>query len=265
MDRELLIKTPDDLAVNVAAGGQVRKVGLDADIWRLEIPSGPSSRYRLAQLDDYRSRQRRSFPWSAPLRFSIRARSSSKTISGTWGFGLWNDPFGMGVLNSVRDIQLPVLPNAAWFFFASPSNYLSLRDDLPAQGWLASTFRSPLWPSVFSLVCAPILPFLFIPPCVRFMRRVFSRFVCQATVVLSADPTEWSFYEMLWKQREVEFRVNGDLVLQTSVTPAGLMGLVIWVDNQFAAVLPSGRLRYGFLPTVEPAWIEISQVSIVQI
>jgi len=69
---------------------------------------------------------------------------------------------------------------------------------------------------------------------------------------------------MIWKNGGVEFRVNGELVLQTSVAPAGPLGLVIWVDNQYAAVLPTGRLRYGFLPNSEPSWIEISQLSVVQ-
>jgi hypothetical protein len=259
------LKLPADLKVNTTTGAQVREVGEREEIWRLEIPPGPSNNYRLAQLDDYRSLPRRAFPWSPSLRLSLYARSSSKSTPGTWGFGFWNDPFSMGVLSGSGGICLPALPNAAWFFFASPSNYLSLRDDLPAQGWLASTFRSPLWPSALSLLCAPVLPFLLLPPCVRLIRRLFTRFIYQDSVILLDDPTTWCKYELLWKTGSVEFRVNGDLKLRTSVSPAGPLGLVIWVDNQYAAILPSGRMRYGFLPTSEPSWIEITQLSVVQI
>jgi hypothetical protein len=261
----LLPKLPDDLKANVTNGAQVRKVGKREDIWRLEIPPGPSNRYRLAQLDDYTSLPRRAFPWSPPLRFSLHARSSSASTSGTWGFGLWNDPFSMGVLSRAGGIRLPTLPNAAWFFFASPSNYLSFRDDLPAQGWLASTFRSSGRPFVFSMLCALTLPLLLLPPYVRLIRRLLTHFICHDAVTLVTDPTAWSSYELIWKAGRVEFRVNDELIFQTSVAPAGPLGLVIWIDNQYAAVLPAGRLHYGFLATTDLAWIEISQLSVVQI
>ncbi len=69
--------------------------------WRLSIPAGPAGHYRLAQIDDYSELRRRSFPWNAPYQLSLRARASAAVIPGTWGFGLWNDPFGMGILSKV--------------------------------------------------------------------------------------------------------------------------------------------------------------------
>ena len=54
----------------------------------------------------------------------------------------------MGVaLNPMdRQLLLPTVPQAAWFFWSSPASYLSFRDDLPANGMLAQTFRSePGW------------------------------------------------------------------------------------------------------------------------
>jgi len=108
--------------------------------WRLGIPTGSGEVYRWAQLDDYLSRRRSRFLWQAPCRLSLRGRVSSAEIAGTWGFGFWNDPFNLslGLGGSVR--RFPALPNTAWFFYASPPNYLSLRDDQPAQGFLAATF-----------------------------------------------------------------------------------------------------------------------------
>ena len=41
------------------------------------------------------------------------------------------------------------------------------------------------------------------------------------------------------------------------IAPHGRLSLVIWIDNQYAALPPVGRLRYGTLPNPAPAWMEI--------
>jgi len=56
--------------------------------------------------------------------------------------------------------------------------------------------------------------------------------------------------------------VDNQTVLQTSMTPRGPLGLVIWIDNQFAAFRPDGRVGYGFLPMPTQAWIEIRSLQI---
>ena len=114
--------------------------------WHLKIPAGPGESYRLAQLDDDDNLRRQHFLWSPPLHLKLRARTSSSEIPGTWGFGLWNDPFSLSLGIGGGTRRLPTLPNAAWFFFASPQNYLSFRSDKPAQGFLAQTFQSPKIP-----------------------------------------------------------------------------------------------------------------------
>jgi hypothetical protein len=229
--------------------------------WRLEIPAGPGGRYRLAQLDDYQGLPRRAFPWGPPLSLSLRARASAGEIPGTWGFGLWNDPFGFAFLQG-GGVRLPVLPNAAWFFFASPHNYLSLRDDLPAQGALAATFQSPRWPPATSLLGVPVLPLLLLPPAARLLRRLGRRHVRQDAVSLELDATAWHRYGIEWREEAATFRVDGQAVLETEVTPVGPLALVLWVDNQYAALPPDGRLRYGTLPNPEAAWIEIEGLVI---
>jgi hypothetical protein len=223
----------------------------------LEIPAGPAGQYRLSQLDDYRGSRRGDFLWRPPLRLALQARACAATIPGTWGFGLWNDPFGMGILSGTDLLRLPVLPNAAWFFFASPPNYLSLRDDLPAQGALAATFRSPQWPGALSLLAAPALPLLALPPLARLLRRLAGRVVQQDAALLSSYRTERHRYEIAWREDGVRFWVDGVLVLQTAISPRGPLGVVLWVDNQYAAFPSSGRLRYGTLTNPEPVWVEI--------
>ena len=56
--------------------------------------------------------------------------------------------------------------------------------------------------------------------------------------------------------------MDGVEILHTDIAPSGPMSLVIWVDNQYAALPPNSRLRYGTLPNPEPAWMEIRELSI---
>src|SRR5258706_9678231 len=122
---------------------RVEEISRDSAHYRLSIPSGFSDSYRLAQLDDYAHLSRGRFPHRASTSLSLSARTSSDSIAGTWGFGLWNDPFGLSLGFGGNPFRLPLLPNAIWFFSASKQNYLSFREDKPAQGFLAQTFRSP--------------------------------------------------------------------------------------------------------------------------
>jgi hypothetical protein len=241
------------------AGGRVTQTGEAG--WRFEIPAGPAGSYRLAQLDDYSSLPRRSFPWEAPLSLSLRARVSNKEIQGTWGFGLWNDPFSMALARGV-DLRLPSLPNAAWFFFASPPNYLSLLDDLPAQGFLAMTFRSARLPPALLALGFPALPFFFLPPALRLFRRIGRLFVRQESVALLADPTDWHSYSLAWEAGKAEFRVDGQRVLESKEVPHEPLGLVIWVDNQYAALTPQGRMGFGTLPNERLEWLEIEGLDL---
>lgn len=250
---------PLNLKPNLTPGAVIEPSSQDA--WRLAIPSGQSGRYRLAQLDNYGGLPRRSFPLNPPVCITLRARASSAEIPGTWGFGLWNDPFGMGALSG-GGLRLPGLPQAAWFFFASPPSYLSLRDDLPAQGWLASVFRSPSWPALLLAPAALAAPLLLLPPAARFARRLGRRLVRQEAAALPVDPTGWHTYDLDWDPNEVHFRVDEETVFMSDLSPLGPLGLVLWVDNQYLALAPDGRLRYGMLPASEPAWIEIADLSV---
>lgn len=251
---------PFDLKIHLAGGGEAVKTR--GGEWRLSIPDGAHGAYRLAQLDDYSPLPRGSFHWQAPFSLSLRARASSAAIPGTWGFGLWNDPFSMGVLGGGGKARLPALPNTAWFFFAAPPNHLSLRDDLPAQGWLAATFRSPRWPPALLALGALALPLLLIPPAARALRRLARRVVRQDAVALACDPSDWHAYSLEWEEDEVCFRVDGGEVLRSRVAPLGRLGLVLWVDNQYMSIPPSGRIRYGTLATQVETWIEIRDLAI---
>lgn len=225
--------------------------------WRLEIPAGPAGRYRLAQLDDYAALPRRSFPWKPPYHLDTRLRASAPDLPGTWGFGLWNDPFILSLGLGGGSRRFPALPNAAWFFYASSHNYLSFRDDLPARGFLAATFASPVVPASLLALGSLALPGFLVPLLSQLLRRIVRQFVRQDARLVAIDPTVWHTYGLDWQASQVTLTVDGEPVLETRVSPRPPLGLVFWIDNQYAALPPSGGLRYGFLASPEPAWIEI--------
>ena len=259
---------PAGLQANLTPGAQISQVA--PLTWRLSIPAGPAGSYRLAQMDDYGSLQRRAFRWKAGTHITLEARACSDSLPGTWGFGLWNDPFSMGILNRAGadgtkgQLRLPALPNTAWFFYASPPSYLSLRDDLPALGWLAATFQAKFLPALALTPAALAVPLMIFPPIVRLARRWARRAVKQDAFALELDPTVWHTYDLRWEAKAASFRVDGQTALHSQVSPQGQMGLVIWVDNQYMALPPSGRLDYGMLSSPEPAWIEVRGLAIQQ-
>jgi hypothetical protein len=241
-------------------GGQVHQTGQAS--WRLEVPAGLAGRYRLAQLDDYAGLPRSRFPWRPPLGLSLCARACAESIPGTWGFGLWNDPFGVGLLGGGTLLRLPALPNTAWFFFASPPNFLALRDDLPGQGSLAATFCAPKWPAALLAPALLALPLLAVRPVARLLRRLAQRVVLQSAANLPVNPTEWHHYELIWQAERVRFYWDSNLVLETRLAPKEPLALVLWVDNQYASFDPEGRIAWGSLANPQPTWVEVSELLI---
>jgi hypothetical protein len=241
--------------------------------WQLEIPPGPKGKYRLAQLDDYTVLPRSSFPWHPPLILRLRARVSAPDISGTWGFGLWNDPFSLSLGFGGGCRRFPALPNAAWFFFASPQSYLSFCDHQPAQGFLAQTFRSLQIPAPILALAALGLPLLAWPWMARRLRPLFRRVIAEDAFTLETfqvlndleglDVTRWHDYSLKWEIDRVTFRVD-DQIFETAISPKPPLGLVIWIDNQYAAFPPDGRLSYGILANSQSAWLEIQSLALTK-
>lgn len=224
--------------------------------YRLTIAAGSNAEYRLAQLDDYAKTPRSQFPWRAPLQMSFSARASSAIIPGTWGFGLWNYPFGMSLGFGGTGWRLPALPNAVWFFHASRENHLSFRDDKPAQGFLAQSFRSPGFD-------ARLIPAgLALPFSRRWTRRLLAKIIREDGIRPDVDVTQWHSYRLDWRAEGVSFEVDEALVFESPVSPDAPLGLVIWIDNQFAAFTPDGKIGFGVLTNPEPAWLEIKDIDL---
>ena len=253
---------------------RVEEISRAASHYLLSIPSGKADRYRLAQLDDYTKLRRKHFPLRFPASLNLSARTSSNSIPGTWGFGLWNDPFGLSLGFGGNPSRLPALPNAAWFFGATEESYLSFRAssmlptsgssaqrEIAANGFLAQSFRAPRFHS--SLILAGLaLPFSR-----KTTRRLLGKVIDEDGINLGRDkrllvPMEWHDYRIDWRENGVSFEVDDALVFESQVSPNPPLGLVIWIDNQYAAFTPEGRIGFGVLENPEPAWLEVKDVEV---
>jgi hypothetical protein len=235
--------------------------------WRLGIQKGDSSGYRDAQLDDYSQLPRHRFPHRS-LSLSLGAKVSSISAAGTWGFGLWNDPFGLSLGFGGSPFRLPALPNAVWFFYASEENYLSFRSGqsqgtgqshriIPTSGFLAQTFRSPKFHPLL------ILAGLVLPFSRKLTRRLLSKIIDEDSVAVSVDVTQWHRYRLEWTRsgKRVSFYVDDALVFESPVSPNPPLGVIIWIDNQYAAFTPEGKIAFGVLAN-EEEWLEIEDIVI---
>jgi len=267
-------------------GARIEEISRESGHYLLSIPAGPADAYRLAQLDDYAKLPRRRFPHHSlilrhaqHIALSLLACTSSESIAGTWGFGLWNDPFGLSLGFGGNPFRLPVLPNAVWFFGASEENYLSFRnagrgDPAPtANGFLAQIFRAPRFHPLL------ILAGLALPFSRRMTRRLLGRVIKEDGAQLwnnenrsrnnasklaesrVVDPTQWHRYRFEWSAKRVLFEVDDVLVFESPVSPNPPLGLVIWIDNQYAAFTPDGKIGMGVLQN-EAAWLEVKEITI---
>jgi len=249
--------------------GRVEEISRESSHYLLSIPSGKADQYRLAQLDDYALLPRRQFLHRFGFSLSLSARASNVSIPGTWGFGLWNNPFGMSLGFGGNPWRTPALPNAVWFFGASEENYLSFRDASSAplttsgsaqrdanaaNGFLAQTFRAPRFHPLL------ILAGLAFPFSRKMTRRLMSRVIDDDAFALSVDPTQWHRYRFEWRQKRVSFKVDDVPVFDSAVSPNPPLGLVIWIDNQYAAFTPEGKIGFGVLENAETAWLEVKDV-----
>ncbi|MDO8754814.1 MAG: family 16 glycosylhydrolase [Anaerolineales bacterium] len=276
---------------------QGAKVERTKDGWRLGIQKGDSLHYRDAQLDDYSQLPRHKFPHRT-LSLSLRAKASSSSAAGTWGFGLWNDPFGLSLGFGGSPFRLPALPNAVWFFYGSEENYLSFKSpsttgfdtpskntratqptaqgEVAANGFMAQTFRSPKFHPLL-LLAGLALPFSR-----KTARKLLSKVIQENGVSLwsstaccrdmqeqapalqsqGVDVTQWHEYRLQWSPKRVLFYVDDALVFESPVSPNPPLGLVIWIDNQYAAFTPEGKIGFGVLENPEPAWIEVQDIVI---
>lgn len=241
---------------HLRGGGSLTATG---SVLRFANPPTQSNRYTNAQIDDYQGLPRRRFLWQPPLRFTVRARFSHSVdqLSGTAGFGFWNDPFMM------TGLRTPTLPRAAWFFFASPPSNMKLARDVPGFGWKAATIDA-LHPAFFGLLpFAPLaVPLMNIPSVYRACWPVAQRAIHVSEAPVRAEMTERHIYTIDWQPESAQFSVDGQMILDCETPPRGPLGFVMWLDNQYMVVTPWGRFKYGLLSSPGEQWMEIDRLEI---
>ena len=229
-----------------------------------QLRLSPANAYTDAQLDDTANLSRESLPWRPPLRFSVRARASPGDPRGTFGFGFWNDPFSLSLGMGGAARKLPAAPQCAWFFYGSPPHDLPLAEGVPGSGWKAQTLSFRRIPP---LALAPIAAggalLASLPWTRAWAFRQARRFYQAEERLLAADPSAWHTYAIDWTASAVGFSVDGIEVLRSLHPPMPPLGLVLWIDNQYAVASAAKGFGFGVLPLLgaqtlelEDAWIE---------
>lgn len=222
--------------------------------------------YANAQIDDYQHRPRSQFPWRPPLRLMVRARFShpgahedkdGEPLSGTAGFGFWNDPFLM------TSLRFPALPRAIWFFYASPPSNMKLDLDTPGWGWKAATIDAARWPFVVLAPTALLAMLLMrVPALYRRLWPFAQRVMNVSEQQIDVPMRDWHIYTLDWGRSTARFSVDGRPILICDTPPQGPLGLVIWIDNQTMQVTPQGRIRHGLIGKSESQWLELDWLAV---
>lgn len=239
-------------------------VGLHDDGVRLELAEDDSQRYSDAQLDDYHLNG--VMRWRPPLRMKVRARFShpQATLRGTAGFGFWNDPFGMTKMGQ-RVAWLPRLrlPQAVWFFFASPPSNMALATGVPGFGWKAATIDAD---NLTAKVLLPLAPFGMlacrVPIAYRLLWQMAQRVLKIDEALLPVAMDVWHTYSFVWDAESVSFMADDTEIFRTRFAPRGPLGFVAWIDNQYMVATPQGQLRNGVIANGNQ-WLEIAALDVV--
>jgi hypothetical protein len=241
----------------VVGAGELRPTGSSL---RFVNEHTTSDRYSNAQIDDYQGLPRRSFLWRPPLRMEVRARFSHPEgeLSGTAGFGLWNDPFMM-----TRGGRLPTLPRALWFFYGSPPSNMKLDVGTPGHGWKAATIDA-LRPIslLLALVGLPAVVLMNVRSLYRTLWSPIQRAINVREAALDVSMTEWHTYVMEWGREQTAFHVDDRAVLVDAPSPRGPLGFVMWFDNQYLIATPWGRVGWGVLDAPGRQWMEVEWLQL---
>jgi hypothetical protein len=229
------------------------------DTLRLLNTDTSRGRYTDAQVDDYQDLARRDFRWQPPVQLTIRARFShpASELSGTAGFGFWNDPFMM------TGRRWPAPPRVIWFFYASSPSNMKLDLHTPGHGWKAATLDAIRWPFFALLPTIPLaVPLMNVQHLYRIFWPIGQRAINVSEMLVPVDITEWHTYAIDWQERTARFMVDGQTILYCHTSPHGPLGFVMWLDNQYMVATPWGKFRYGLLDAPGQQWLEVSNLRI---
>lgn len=239
---------------------------------RLALPGARHGVYSDAQIDDYTGLRAARYPWRPPLRLEVVARAShpfaqadsdpeapemgQAFLHGTAGFGFWNYPL-------TRAGGMPRLPDAVWFFGASPPSNMALVPGVAGWGWKAQVVHAHRWRSLtLALPTAGAVGWARLTGREGAAARHVRRFAGASEALLDAELTEWHTYTLDWRPEQANFWVDGAQVLSAPAPPAGPLGFVAWIDNQYAIATPRGSFGFGTLDS-GPEWLELDSLRVM--
>lgn len=155
-----------------------------------------------------------------------------------------------------------MLPEAIWFFYASPPSNMALVPDIPGWGWKAQVIHCMRAEALLAIVPTALATGWALltnktGPAARWMQRLSGA----NEALLTVDMTQWHTYFLEWRTTEALFWVDGVLTLRVVQPPTRSLGFVAWIDNQYAIATPRGVLRFGTVAS-GPQWLELDSISI---
>jgi hypothetical protein len=228
-------------------------LALTADGLRLSLEGAVAGALSVAQLDEGQRLAGGGGAWRLPLRLTVRARWSHPVaeLLGTSGFGFWNDPGGPGGFTAA--------PAWVWIAHYSPPSHVALDERGPGHGLLGAVLAAP---SVGRLGLAVGNLALRLPGLARLATAAARRVVPGGQLPLTVDPCAWHDYDLTWAPAGVTIAVDRQVVGHLAASPAGPLGFVAWMDNQWAALQPDGAARGGYLAVPVAQWLEIGRLAI---
>jgi hypothetical protein len=216
------------------------------------VSDAPAGSLSVAQIDDYVNRPRRHYLWQPPLRLKTRIRASHPAgeLMGTAGIGFWNN------MMPLWGTRLEVNPNWIWFYYASPQSTISLTSG-PTSGWKASVVYGGKGGCVSMAVGDWLMK---VPGFGKLMSGV--RFPASEASLDSCDFTHWHELQIDWMPDWISFIVDGVEVLRAQLSLNVPLAFVTWLDNNYAALDPSGNFDIGNLAVLHKQVLELAYVDI---
>ena len=155
-----------------------------------------------------------------------------------------------------------MLPEAVWFFYASPPSNMALVPGIQGWGWKAQVIHSMRLDALFATVpMAMATTWSWLTGEIRPAARWMQRLTGAHEAILPVDMTNWHTYVLEWRSTEALFWVDDKPVLRASQPPTRPLGFIAWLDNQYAVATPRGILRFGAIAS-GPQWLEMDSVRI---
>jgi hypothetical protein len=86
-----------------------------------------------------------------------------------------------------------------------------------------------------------------------------SKIIREDGIALGVDVTQWHRYRLEWSPMRVVWYVDDALVFESPISPNPPLGVIIWIDNQYAAFTPEGKIAFGVLEGGDE-WLEIEDL-----